>query len=88
MTSEITDDGVLPGIAVVAIAVLGGSDQRMEMSVPVDTFSVEPSTSVRRVIAFELRSQQWLTTTALQSGVVQDDALQAAVTATTRAEGR
>jgi hypothetical protein len=67
---------------------LGGSDQRVEMSVPVDTFSVEPSASVRRVIVFELRSQQWLTAAALQAGVVQDGALQAAVTAATRAESR
>ena len=67
---------------------LGGGDQRVEMSASVDAFSVEPSASVRRVIVFELRSQQWLTAEALQSGVVQDAALQAAVTATTRTENR
>lgn len=64
--------------------VLGGSDQRAEISVPVDSFVIESDTSVRRVIVFELRSHQWLTTTALQSGQVEDSALQAAVTASTR----
>jgi hypothetical protein len=67
---------------------LGGGDQRVEMTASVDAFSVEPSASVRRVIVFELRSQQWLTAEALQSGLVQDAALQAAVTATTRTENR
>jgi hypothetical protein len=55
--------------------------------VPVSTFSVQPDSSSRRVIVFELRSQQWLTAQALQSGRVEDASMQAAVTATTRAEG-
>jgi hypothetical protein len=67
---------------------LGGSDQRAEISVPVDSFSVEPSASVRRVIVFDLRSHQWLTAASLQSGVVEDAGLQAAVTAATRTENR
>jgi hypothetical protein len=66
---------------------LGGSDERVELIVPVSTFSVQPDSSSRRVIVFELRSQQWLTAQALQSGRVEDASMQAAVTATTRAEG-
>jgi len=68
--------------------VLGGSDERVEMNVPVSTFSVEADARVRRVIVFDLRSQQWLTAAALQAGRVEDAALQAAVTATTRVENR
>jgi hypothetical protein len=66
---------------------LGGSDERVELIVPVNTFSVQPDSSIRRVIVFELRSQQWLTAQALQSGRIEDASMQAAVTATTRAEG-
>ena len=68
--------------------ILGGSDERVEISVPVSTFAVEANAGVRRVIVFDLRSQQWLTAAALQAGRVEDAALQAAVTATTRAENR
>jgi hypothetical protein len=67
---------------------LGGSDQRAEVTVSVSTFSVEADPGVRRVITFELRSQQWLTPAALQSGRVEDAALEGAITATTRAENR
>lgn len=67
---------------------LGGSDQRVEISVSVDSFSVETDPSMRRVIVFELRSQQWLTTSALQSGQADDAGIQAAVAASTRAERR
>jgi len=56
--------------------------------VPVDSFSVEPSASVRRVIVFDLRSQQWLTAAVRQSGLAEDAALQAAATAATRTENR
>lgn len=68
--------------------VLGGSDERVELSVPVSTFAVDANAPVRHVVVFDLRSQQWLTTSALQAGHVEDAALQAAVTATTRAENR
>lgn len=67
---------------------LGGSDQRAELSLSVSSFSVEPTTNVRRIIVFELRSQQWLTAQALQSGRVEDSALLAALTASTRVESR
>jgi hypothetical protein len=68
--------------------VLGGSDERVELSVSVSPFSVEADARVRRVIVFELRSQQWLTAAAVQSGRVEDAPLQSAVTATTRSENR
>jgi hypothetical protein len=67
---------------------LGGADQRAEVIVSVNSFSVEADPRVRRVITFELRSQQWLTSGALQSGWVEDAALEAAITATTRVESR
>jgi len=56
--------------------------------VPVSTFAVDATAPLRHVVVFDLRSQQWLTTAALQSGRVEDAALQAAVTATIRAEDR
>jgi hypothetical protein len=71
-----------------ATLTLGGSDQRVEMSASVDTFSVQSTASVRRVIVFELRSQQWLTAAAVQAGVVEDGALQSTIAATTRTEPR
>ncbi len=67
---------------------LGGTDERAEMIVPVGRFSVEADSNVRTVVAFDLHSQQWLTSTALQAGRVEDAALQGAVTANTRLESR
>jgi hypothetical protein len=66
---------------------LGGSDQRAELIVPVDAFAVAVDSS-KRTIVFELRSSQWLTSGALQSGIVEDASLQTAVTAATRVESR
>jgi hypothetical protein len=63
---------------------MGGSDQRAELVVPVSTFTVQATNSTRHTIVFELRSQQWLTSAAVQSGRVEDAALQGAVTAFTR----
>ena len=57
-------------------------------SASVDSFSVENDSSMRRLIVFELRSQQWLTAAAVQAGQVDDASLQAAMTATTRIERR
>jgi len=71
-----------------ATLTLGGSDQRVEMSASVDTFSVQSTAGIRRVIVFELRSQQWLTAAAVQAGVVEDGALQSTIAATTRTEPR
>jgi hypothetical protein len=67
---------------------LGGSDERVEIDVPVSSFSVEANAGVRHILSFELRSPQWLTAAALQSGRVEDSPLQAAVTVTVRAENR
>lgn len=68
--------------------ILGGSDERVEIAVNVSTFTVLADASVRRVVVFDLRSQQWLTVSAVQSGRVEDAALQAAVTASTHVENR
>lgn len=68
--------------------VLGGSDERVEISVPVSSFSIEVSTGVRHVITFHLRSQQWLNAAAVQAGRVDDAAIQAAATGTVRTENR
>jgi hypothetical protein len=64
------------------------SDERVEIDVPVSSFSVEANAGVRHILSFELRSPQWLTAAALQSGRVEDSPLQAAVTVTVRAENR
>jgi hypothetical protein len=89
VTARIARGSVIGGATLSADVTLplGGSDERVELIVPVDTFSVQPDSSTRRVIVFELRSQQWLTAQALQSGRIDDAAMQAVVTATTRAEG-
>lgn len=67
---------------------LGGSDQRVEVVVPVPSFTVEAEASVQRTIVFELRSYLWLTVAALQAGTVQDAALEGAVLASTRIDPR
>ena len=41
-----------------------------------------------RAGVFEIRSQEWLTASTLQSGQIEDAALQAAITASTRVERR
>jgi hypothetical protein len=88
VTARIARGSVIGGTTLTADVnlPLGGSDERVELIVSVDTFSVQPDSSIRRVIVFELRSQQWLTAQALQSNRVDDAAMQAAVTAITRAE--
>jgi hypothetical protein len=90
VTARITRGSIIGGTTLSndVTLTLGGSDQRADISVPVDSFVVEPSASVRRVIVFDLRSQQWLTAAALQSGLVEDAALQSALTAATRTETR
>jgi hypothetical protein len=90
VTARIARGSTIGGTTLTAdtTIVLGGSDQRAELSLSVGSFSVEPTASVRRILAFELRSQQWLTAQALQSGRIEDSALQGAVTASTRMESR
>ena len=79
VTARLADDVSLP---------LGGSDHRVEFSVPVDSFLVQSDESLKRVIVFELQSHRWLTLSTLQSGGVEDAPLQAAVTASIRLENR
>jgi hypothetical protein len=88
LTRSYEDDATGTTLTADVSIILGGSDHRAELSLPVATFPVQPDSSLRRVIVFELRSQRWLTARALQSGRVEDAELQAAATATTRAESR
>lgn len=71
-----------------ATLTLGGSDARVEVVVAVPAFTVDTDPSVQRTVVFELRSQLWLTAAALQAGQVDDAALQAAITASTREDPR
>jgi hypothetical protein len=90
VTARVSRGSVVEGTTLTSDVnlVLGGSDQRAELSLPVSSFSVEPDSSVKRVVVFELRSHRWLTTRALQSGRVEDADLQTAVLASTRVEMR
>ena len=90
VAARVAMGSVVGGITVTSdrTIILGGSDERVEIDVPVSTFAVEADASVRRVVVFEVRSQQWLTVSAVQSGSVEDAALRAAVTASTRLENR
>ena len=67
---------------------LGGSDQRVELIVPVPAFTVEADPATQRTILFELRSSLWLTAAILQTRLVEDAALQGAVLASTRLDPR
>jgi hypothetical protein len=67
---------------------VGGSDQQVDVIVTVPSFTVTADADVRRAVVFDLRSLVWLTLAAVQAGVVEDAALQAAVFATTRVESR
>lgn len=66
----------------------GGSDGRVELVVNGNSFEVERDANVRWSIVFDLRSQQWLTPGALQTGRIEDAALQAAVRVSMRREAR
>lgn len=67
---------------------LGGSDGRVEVVIPVPSFTVDADAQVQRTVVFELRSTLWLTLAALQAGTVLDAALQGAVLASTRVDPR
>jgi hypothetical protein len=67
---------------------LGGSDGRVEVAIPVSSFTVEADPQVQRTVVFDLRSVLWLTLAALQAGTVLDAALQGAVLASTRVDPR
>jgi hypothetical protein len=66
---------------------IGGSDHYVELVYPV-RFSLGDDPSVRQVVVFQLFSGAWLTSSAVQSGQVEDEALQGHVQATTSAEAR
>ena len=66
---------------------IGGSDRYVELFYPV-RFSLGDDSSVIRVITFGLNSQAWLMSSAVQSGQVEDEALQAHISATTSVEAR
>lgn len=67
---------------------LGGSDGRVEVIIPVPSFTVEADAEVQRTVVFELRSALWLTLAAVQAGTVLDAALQGAILASTRVDPR
>ncbi len=67
---------------------LGGSDQLVEVVVPVTGFSLVASQSEQRSITLTMNSATWMTEAALQAQVVEDDAIQAAVTAAVTVEPR
>jgi hypothetical protein len=66
---------------------LGGSDHYVELRYPA-RFTLSDDPAVRQVVVFQLNSQAWLTSSAVQSGQVEDAALQAAIGATTSIEPR
>lgn len=90
VTARVARGSVIGGSALAndATITLGGSDGRAELIVDVATFQVEADASIRRVVEFDMRSPLWLTASAVQAGRVEDAALQAAITATTRSETR
>ncbi|NIM52930.1 MAG: hypothetical protein GTO22_27450 [Gemmatimonadales bacterium] len=67
---------------------LGGSDHGVEVITQVGGFQVLADTTVRRSIILDLHSDQWITEAAVASQVVEDAAIQGAVTVTTRSEPR
>lgn len=78
-TTTLTSDRVIP---------LGGADGRVEIIKVVAPFSVVSDPGTRRSILFLLNSRLWITEASLQQGVVEDAAIQSAVTAVTRVEAR
>ncbi len=67
---------------------LGGADRRVEIDKQVAPFSVLGDDAVRSSILFLLNSRLWITEASLQQGVVEDAAIQGAVTAVTRVDGQ
>ena len=85
VTVRITRGSIIGGTTLTSdtTLTLGGSDARAELTATVDTFSGETDATTKRVVLFELRSEIWLTQAALQSGRVEDAALQSAIVAST-----
>jgi hypothetical protein len=85
VTARLAGGSVIGGVALGSDTTLrlGGSDQRAELVASVDTFTVENQSSTRRVIVLDLRSSRWLTSNAVQSGQVEDSALENAFAAST-----
>ncbi|MGQ0704028.1 MAG: hypothetical protein ACT4PM_12930 [Gemmatimonadales bacterium] len=67
---------------------IGGSDNQVEVVLVVPAFTVETDDDMQRTVIFELGSQLWLTAAALAAGRVEDAALQAAMSASTRLDPR
>ena len=67
---------------------LGGSDNVVEVVLQVPPFEVEASDTQQRAITFTMNSPAWITEAALQASVVEDAAIEAAVTAVVTVEPR
>ena len=90
VTARILSGSTIQGTTLTADAnvSLGGSDARVEIVIPVPSFTVDTDLELQRTIIFDLRSTLWLTLAALQAGMVLDASLQGAVLATTRVDPR
>ena len=90
VTARITRGSLIGGVPLAAdtTLTLGGNDAQAELTATVLPFTGEDSTTTKRVVIFDLRSETWLTPAAIQSGRVEDAALQAALIARTQSELR
>ena len=86
VTARIARGSLVGGVPVSSdtTLTLGGSDARAELVANVDSFTGEDSATTKRLVVFDLRSDVWLTQSALQAGRVEDSALQAALLARTQ----
>jgi hypothetical protein len=89
VTARLASGSVVSGTTLVSDAnvVLGGADQRAEITAPI-SITIDANTLVRHTVIFDLRSQLWLTLGAVQAGRVEDAPLQAAITASARVDPR
>lgn len=90
VTARLTSGASVGGVVLAndVSVTLGGSDQRVELIVPVPAFTVDADPATQRTVLFELRSSLWLTPAVLQTRSVEDAALQGAVLASTRLDPR
>jgi hypothetical protein len=89
VTARLARGSVVSGTTLASDAnvMLGGADQRAELTAPI-SISVDTDAVVRHTVIFDLRSQIWLTLGVVQAGRVEDAPLQTAITASTRVDPR
>jgi hypothetical protein len=91
VTTRLTRGAIIDGVTLASDAniTLGdGTDQRAEITAPITVSIDATAPGTHTSSTFDLRSQHWLSRAALDTGRVEDGALQATITTSTRVDRR